>query len=430
MRAGNGGPGDEANLAARMFLWLCAAGCAAFLVWAALFRLDIVSMAQGEVIPSTKLKSVQHLEGGIVREILVREGDAVTPGQSLVILEETSTGASVEELAVRTTSLTAEVARLDAQARMLNAPEFPEGFAKEHPDLAEQAQRLFAASRSLLESELAEQRENVVQREQDIKEIHARNRNNAESLRLVREQIALSDELLRDNLTTRYKHLAFLREQSQLVSKIEQDRAALPRAESALAEAREKLARIERSYREDAAQELRKARQELEEFTQRLLRYKDSLRRTVIRSPVEGVVKTLHIVTIGGVVKPGMTIVDIVPSSDRLVVEAHLPISDIGYVQEGQSAIVRLASQDAARFGKLPGRVVQVSPDTFTTPEGQTFYSVRIETDGDSFRHGEFEYKLIPGMLVLAYIHTGQRTVLEYLTDPFLGSMGQAMQER
>lgn len=416
--------------AARSFLWLCVAGAVVFVLWAAIFRLDIVSMAQGEVIPSTKVKSVQHLEGGIIREILAREGDAVKQGQPLVILEETSTGASVEEIAIRTTSLTAEVARLDAQARMLDAPVFPEGFATAHPQLARQATTLFEASRQRLESELAEQRENIIQREQDVKEIRARLRNNRQSLTLVREQVALSEELLRDNLTTRYKHLAYLREQSELVSRIEQDRAALPRAQSSLAEARERLVRLERAYREEAQEDLRKARQELEEFSQRLKKFRDSLRRTVIRSPVEGVVKTLHVVTRGGVVRPGMTLVDIVPSSDRLVVEAHLPISDIGYVQEGQSAIVRLASADAARFGKLDGRVVHVSPDTFTTPEGQTFYSVRIETEGDGFSHGDFQYRLIPGMLVMAYIHTGQRTVLEYLTDPFLGAMGQAMQER
>lgn len=429
-RRGQENEKEQVARASRAFLWLCVLGVTAFFVWGAFFTLDIVSMAQGEVIPSSKVKSVQHLEGGIVREILVREGDIVSEGQSLIILEEISTGASVEEIEIRTTSLTAEVARLDAQAQMLDEPVFPEGFEAQHPKLAAEARALFAASRSRLESEFAAQRENMIQREQDIAEIRARLRNNRESLKLVREQVALSKELLRDNLTTRYKHLAYLREQSELVGRIEQDKAALPRAESSLVEARERLNKIERSYREEAQDDLRKARQELEEFSQRLLRYTDSLDRTVIRSPVDGVVKKLYIVTIGGVVKPGMVLVDVVPSSDRLVVEAHLPISDIGYVQEGQSAIVRLASQDAARFGKLEGHVVHVSPDTFTTPEGMTFYSVRIETEGVSFRHGDFEYRLIPGMLVMAYIHTGERTVLEYLSDPFLSTMGQAMQER
>jgi adhesin transport system membrane fusion protein len=163
---------------------------------------------------------------------------------------------------------------------------------------------------------------------------------------------------------------------------------------------------------------------------QRMRKYSDTLQRTIIRSPVRGVVKTLYFVTIGGVVKSGDVIVDIVPMEDRLVVEAHLPIQDIGYVQPGQDAVVKLASRDAGRFGKLEGEVIHVSPDTFTTQEGATFYSVRIVTGGDSFKRGNFEYKLIPGMLVTAYIHTGERTVLDYLLDPFMDSLDQAMKER
>lgn len=422
--------GPEATRTARALLWLTVAFMALFLLWAAVGRLDIVSTAAGEVIPSTKVKSVQHLEGGIIRAINVREGDQVAAGQALVELEETFSGSSVEELGVRITALVAEVARLDALARGLDAPEFPAELARDHPDLVARNLELFNTSASRLQSELAGLKENVIQRRQDIIEVEARLRNNQEGLRLVREQIKLSDDLLKEQLTTLYKHLAFKREESQLVSAIEQDRAVLPRVQSALAEAQAKLKNVETGFRETAREELLKRRQDLDEFTQRMRKFEDSLQRTVVRSPVDGVIKKLYFVTVGGVVQAGETLVDVVPSSDRLVVEAHLPISDIGYVQPGQRAMVRLASHDASRFGRLEGTVVHVSPDTFVTPDGGTYYSVRIETQGDSFRHGDFEYRLIPGMLVVAAIHTGRRTVLEYLLDPFLGSLGEALQER
>ncbi|MDY7001037.1 MAG: HlyD family type I secretion periplasmic adaptor subunit [Thermodesulfobacteriota bacterium] len=425
-----GGETKGFSRAARLFLWLCVSLCVLFLIWSAVGKLDIVSTAQGRVIPSTKVKSVQHLEGGIVSEILVKEGDRVSPGQKLVVLEETAQGSSVEELEVRINSLAAEAARLEAEAQGLDEPVFPEDLVLHHPEIVDEATELFNARRTRLENDLAVERENVIQREQDISEIKARLRNAKKSLKLVREQIKISEELLKDNLTTKYKHLSFQREESQLKGKVEQDGAALPRAESSLAESKERLKRVTHSFQEDARKDLKKVNRELEEFTQRLRKFKDTLKRTVIRSPVHGVVKTLHIVTIGGVVKPGMDIVEVVPLSDRLVVEAHLPIQDIGYVQVGQKAKVTLASQDAGRFGKLDGLVVQVSPDTFTTPDGRTFYSVRIETEEDSFVRGNFEYKLIPGMLVTAYIHTGERTVLEYFLSPFLESMDQAMQER
>ncbi|BBD07014.1 HlyD family type I secretion periplasmic adaptor subunit [Desulfovibrio ferrophilus] len=425
------GSGERgATRTARLFLWLTAALMFLFLVWAAVGQLDVVSTASGEVIPSTKVKSVQHLEGGIIREIKVREGDVVNAGQPLMILEETFQGASVEELEVRIVSLTAEVAMHIALAEGKDKLVFPEGFQKQHPDLTAQTMDLFKTKLRRIRGEIAALKENVIQRQEDINEIEARLRNNRNSLKIIREQVSLSAELLKDNLTTEFQHLGYLREQSSYLNKIEQDKAALPRAKSSLAEARQNLDSSETEFRENAKQDLRKARREFEEFTQRMRKFADSLQRTIIRSPVEGVIKKLHYVTIGGVVQAGETIVDIVPSSDRLVVEAHLPIGDIGYVQSGQRAVVKLASSDAARFGKLEGTVVQVSPDTFTTPEGATYYSVRIETKGDSFAHGDFEYNLIPGMLVMVYIHTGNRTVLEYLLDPFIGSVDEALHER
>lgn len=420
----------NATRTARLFVRLTALLLILFVLWASLSELDIVSTASGNVIPSTKVKNIQHLEGGIIQAISVREGDIVKPGQTLMVLEETFQGASVEELEIRITSLKADIARFTAQAEGKKQLEFPQGFAAAHPDLVNETMQMFDASRNSLQKDLNAQRENIIQRRQDITEIQARLRNNRRSLKLLREQIALSDELLKDNLTTEFQHLSYLRDESKLVSKIEQDKAALPRAKSALAEAKNKQEKVIAKFREKAREGLQKARQELNEFSQRMRKFADTLSRTVIRSPVAGVVKKLHYVTIGGVIQPGETIVDIVPSSDKLVIEAHLPISDIGYVQVGQAAVVKLASSDAARFGKLDGKVIHVSPDTFTTPEGATYYSVRIETDGDSFKHGDFEYKLIPGMLVMAYIHTGQRTVLEYLLDPFFGSIGQALQER
>lgn len=415
---------------ARTFVWSCLGLVLALALWASVGELDVVSQALGLVIPSSKVKTVQHLEGGIIRQILVREGDAVASGQPLVVLEQTVSGSSVEELEVRIKTLVADVARLEAEAEGLAEPDFPEDLREHHPELVAQVMDFFRSRRSRLESEMGEQRENVTQRTQDILEIEARLNSARRNLQLVREQIGISDELLKDQLTSRYQHLSFLKEETKLKSQIEEDGAALIRARSSLVEARTKLERLENRFREDAREDLQKARQDLDEFTQRMRKLTDSLQRTTIRSPVPGIIKKLHFVTVGGVVRPGDAIVDVVPSSDRLVVEAHLPISDIGYVQPGQKAVVKLASQEAGRFGKIDGEVVHVSPDAFTTPEGQTFYAVRIVTDQGSFRRGEFEYDLIPGMQVVAYIHTGKRTVLGYLLDPFLDSMDQALQER
>jgi adhesin transport system membrane fusion protein len=413
-----------------MFMLLCLGFCVAFLSWAYFGELDIVSMADGEVVPSTKVKRVDHLEGGIIGEILVREGDVVKPDQPLVILEETLLGSDVREIQVRINSLSADVARLTAAAEGLDRPQYPQWLVENRPELVQQAQELFEASRQVLESELTEQREDIQQRRQEIERIEARLHSNRETLELLQKELAISADLLRDQLTTELKHIQLQREESKLRGAIEEDLAALRKARSALAEGREKLQRITHKYREEARERLKRAQRELEEFKQRLGKYSDSLQRTVIRSPVEGVVKAMDVVNVGEVVQPGETIMLIVPSEDRLVVEAHLPIADIGYVQPGQRAVVKLASRDAGRYGSLEGTVKTISPDTFTAQDGRTYYNVRVETEKNYFEKQDARYRLYPGMLVLAYIHTGKRTVLEYLLTPFLDSLTMALHER
>ena len=183
-------------------------------------------------------------------------------------------------------------------------------------------------------------------------------------------------------------------------------------------------------FAEEARQELEDKRRRLNELNQRLGKFEDSLKRTTLRSPVDGVVKTLHVVTRGGVVRPGGDVVEIVPGEDRLVVEARLPIQDIGYVRPGQVARLKLASPDAVRFGSLDGTVTVVSPDTVITQQGQAFYKVRLETEQTYFERGPVRYQLYPGMQIMASILTGERTVLEYLLTPFLYAMDSALEER
>lgn len=428
--SGQQGAAYEPGRLTHAFLGLCVLSCVLFLGWAMFFRLDIVSEAQGEVVPRTKVKRVQHLEGGIISSINVREGDRVSVGDPLVELDSIASDTSVEELAVRVQGLRADLARLEAESAGSEQPDFPHDLQQENPRLTQQAKELFEARQERVQDDLAEEDERILQREQDVREITARLRNRRESLRLLREQIAISEELLADKLTTKYKHLSFLKEESGLKSNIEEDQAALSRARSGLAAAREKRRQVLSAFREDVQEDLRKVRQQLLEYRQRMRKMRDSQMRTVIRSPEDGVVKSLYVVNEGEVVQPGVTILDIVPADDPLVVEAHLPVRDIGYVAVGQRAVVRLASADARRFGALEGEVVHVSPDALTLESGETFYRVRVATGADSFRRGGEQYRLFPGMRVIVGIHTGSRTVLEYLVDPFLGSLSRGLQER
>ncbi len=420
----------QVGAATHLFLGLCTALVVGFLIWAHFGRIDIVSMANGEVIPSSQVKEVQHLEGGIVREIKVREGDRVTQGQPLVVLEPTVSSADVQELTVRMTSLRADVARLEAEATGAEAPDFPEDIRADHPDLVHEATERFRTRRSRLDNELASQRQEITQRHQEIQEVSARLRNSRNSLNLLREQIAISEELLKDDLTNRMLHIDLLRDAANLQSRIDEDMAALPRAQAAQSAAESKLGAIRDAFDEQARKELDDKRRSLEELTERLRKFEDSFNRTVLRSPVDGVVRSLYVFTVGGVVRPGDTVADVVPGEDRLVIEAKLPVQDVGYVHPGQMATVKLASADANRFGNLTGEVVHVSPDALETADGIPYYRVRIETGQDYFERRSLRYRLVPGVQVFTSIHTGDRSVLEYLADPFMGSMGTALRER
>lgn len=421
---------DPVNRGTHLFVASGATLVVGFLVWAHFGVLDVVSQASGEVVPFSQLKSVQHLEGGIVSAISVREGDIVARDQPLVVLESLARGADVNEMSIRLATLGVNVARLEAEAEDRAAVTYPDDAVRKHADLVAAAETLFKSRRGRLASTLAGLQDVLSQREQAAGEVEARLRNSRNTLKHLEEQVSISTSMLKEGLSNRYTHLALLRELSGLRSRIDEDESGLRRTQAAIKEARAQIETTRQTYRQDVIEQLASTRRDLDELSQRFSKLNDNLDRTVIRSPVAGVIKTLYVATEGGVVKPGGTVVDIVPAGDRLIVEAKLPTFDIGYVSTGQTAKIKLASQDSVRFGTIDGTVINIGPDTSVTDKGSAFYKVRIETASDHFQHNNQRYRLYPGMQVIANIRTGERTVLAYIMEPFLGLAGTALHER
>lgn len=409
---------------------LCAVSVLAFFIWAAVSPLDIVSMAAGHVVPATQVKAVQHLEGGIVSEIFVREGQQVKKGEPILTLEPTTSGADVGELRVRLIGLHADIARLEAVIRNADKPDIPDEVARQAPDIVAQTLDRFMAQVRRHRNEVERQQNEIVQKQQEIEEINSRTASLRKSLVVLNEKIGISDELLKDNLTNRYNHLDLLKERQSIQGQIEGNAIALQRATTALRGAGVALETIRTVYHDENQQALEEARMSFEEMSQRIRKFEDSLKRTIVQSPVDGTVKTLHVVTVGGVLRPGSDVVHIVPAGDHLIIEAKLPPQDIGYVVLDQPATIKLASSDAGRFGGIEGTVIGISPDTIISPDGVSYYLVRIATKATFFQSGNLRYHLYPGMDVVANIRTGVRTVLEYLTDPLRSSTADAMQER
>jgi adhesin transport system membrane fusion protein len=399
-------------------------------VWAAVGQLDVVSIAGGEVVPAGSVKVVQHLEGGIVEQIVVREGAQVVEGEPLVRLDATRIKSEVDELRSRVDTLAIDIARLTAELSEKTEIALDPALAAAEPEFVAQARQLFAARRERLARTREVQQEVMRQRRQEITETKIRLEGSRKALAMVREQVSISEALLKRDITNRMTHLALQREELQLATAIREDEARLPRLASALDEAESEEARLVAGQRAEAGLALADAQRAHRELSQRLRKYEDGMRRTVLRSPVDGVVKTLSVHAPGTVVKAGETLVEIVPAGDSLVVEGRLPTQEVGYVAVGQQVRISLTGAAGADFMPMDGRVVAISPDALLTPEGEPYYRVRIEPGQDAFVSAGGRFALLPGVQVVCGIVTGTRSVLAYLLGPWLQGGRLALRER
>ena len=374
------------------------------MVWMFLFDIDIISNAEGQVIPAGEVKTVQHLEGGIIDQILVKESDRVAKEQPLVILAATASEVDVDETQVQIDAYLIQSIRLEAEINNFDIPIFNEELINKRPDLVNKSMELFISRKNKIEGEVREA-ETLIEQHQTAIDI------------LVR-QTEMSSKLLEENVISEFAHLNLLKE--------------LNAAKGALEEQVEIRENIIKKFIEDARNDRQVAQRKISELSETIKALKDNLERTVINAPVEGVVKNLFFVTIGGVIKPGEPILDIVPTKDNLIVEARLIESDIGFVKPGQSAVVKLSSADAVNFGQIEGVVERISPDTEQDENDNriVFYKILVDLKQNYFESKQKIYYLVPGVKVTASIQIGERTLANYLLSPFIGSLGQSFQER
>ena len=399
-----------------------------FFIWASIGTLDVVTMTQGEVVPASQLQKVQHLEGGIVEAILVQEGQRVAKGETLVELEATASDADLSELRLRIASLKVDLLRLEAERQAKAKLEI--NLEGADPLVVDQAMALFNARRQLLNTQVSDQEQVIAMRKLDMQSLETKGERLAERLVLVQEQIAISESLLKDNLTNRYQHVELLKEANGLQSSIDEAESALAVSKLAISESELKKQALKSIYDEEVNTTLGQTRRQKEELEQRLRKAEDELSRRSIKAPMSGVVKSLYITTKGEILRSGMTVLDVVPEGDHLLIEAKVPIADIGYVKTEQQAQLRLTTSNARKYGNINGSVEKISPDTIVDEKGQPYYKAVIRPEVIIFDGGDEEYPFIPGMMLSVQILTGERTVLEYLISPFMRNFGSALKER
>lgn len=412
----------------QQLLWLMALFFVVALVWAAWAQIDEFTRGTGKVVPSRYVQVVQNLEGGIVAELNVREGQQVRQGQVLLRIDDTLFSSSLRESDVTLGQLEVAAARLRAEAegRVFTGEgldDWPSALVAEQLALFKSRQAEQASRTQVLDEQLAQKR-------QELSELKARHEQLQRSFELVNSELMMTRPLAKEGAISQVELLRLERQVNDLAGDLNQARLSIPRAESSLQEAKEKLASAELEFRSKARQEMSEALAELSRKTEASGALQDRVKRTLVRSPVAGTVKQLMVKTIGGVIQPGMDILEIVPSEDTLQVEAKVRPADIAFLHPGQKAMVKFTAYDFSIHGGLSGEVVNISPDTIMDEEGESFYLVRVETDKTFLGRESQPLPIIPGMTVNVDILTGKKTVLDYILKPILKTRELALRER
>ena len=399
------------------------------LIWAAYAKLDEVTRGEGKVIPSTRIQVIQNLEGGILSEILVKEGDLVEQGQPILRLDDIRFSSSYRETRAKYLTLLARSSRFYAEANN-EAIEIPEIVWKENAQLAENEIALFNSRASALKANIDILNQQELQTKQELAEHKAQQDKLARSYALVKQELDMSAPLEAEGAISEVEILRLKRSVNDLHGELEATRLAVPRLRSAYEEIKSKIADSVIGFRTEARTRLNEIQAELSSIEETLRGQEDRVNRTLITSPVKGTVKQILVTTIGGVVKPGMDLVEIVPFEGNLLVEAHVRPSDIAFLRPDQKAQVKLTAYDYAIYGGLPAKLEHISADTITDENGESFYLIKVRTERNYLGNERNPLKIIPGMTAVVDILTGEKSVLDYLLKPVLRARDKAMRER
>ena len=398
----------------------------AWMNWA---EIDVVIRGNGKVSPASQVQNIQSLEGGIISEILVVEGQAVTAGESLIKISDIAFSSSFEENRLLYLELSARSSRLTAEA-FGRAFKAEAEVSEEAPLLVKSEKSLFDSNQQQLKETLSGLEEKISQQKSALLEAKSKQSQLKKSLNLVKKEIKIKKPLKDRGIISEVEFLQLQQREAEFEGEIEAARLSVPRINSTIEEARFNKQKEKLNFQNNAKKELNEVNAEISRIKETQTALQDRVKRTTLRSPVNGIVQRLYINTIGGVISPGNKIIDIVPQEDSLLVELEIKPADIAYVNVGQFARLKFSAYDFAIHGSLQGIVTFVSADTITNEEGESFFVVRVKPTKPFLgaKSGELPIKI--GMTAEADIITDKKTILSYLTEPVHRGIDKALRER
>ncbi|MCD7982790.1 MAG: HlyD family type I secretion periplasmic adaptor subunit [Desulfovibrio sp.] len=415
------------------------------LTWAAFAKIDEVTHAEGQVVGSQRTQTIQNLEGGILRSVQVHEGQIVEKGDVLAQLDNELAESSYRDAVNKAMENSLAIIRLEAELKD-QRPVFPEdlrgwaakliGHAVDDSTLARARQIIrdqenaWQSRQNQLNAEIEVLKSQYEQRRRDVEEQAARKTQLARSLALSIEQRDTAYALVQRNNFSRMEYLGLQQKVVELQGQIDMLAASIPKAQAAADESRQRIASRRAEQNAAITEEINKRRLELNSLRETLSAGSDRVTRTELRTPVRGTVKQIYINTVGGVVKPGEPIMDIVPLDDTLLVEAKVSPKDVAFLRPGQDVMVKVSAYDFSIYGGLEGKLESISADTIEDKKGNYHYLVKVRTQKTAITYHNEVLPIIPGMIVTADILIGKKTVLDYLLKPILKAKQNALRER
>lgn len=420
----------EPAKAAQYLLYIITGLVVLTLAWASLAKLDRVTRGQGWVVTSNQLQELQYLEGGIVKEILVSAGDEVEAGELLVRLDPTQMNVAYAQGQDEFNTLAARIARLEAEAA-LEPINFPPELTAAAPNVVANERQLYEARQEELAASLSIEQNKLDQRRNGLDDARVALVTATEAHQLAAEELRIMERLVSKGIEPQVELLRARQREATAKGEAQRAEIAISRLEFEIAEAEGEAKRIRKTFTAAAAADLTKAKAEMEELKGELPALQDKVARTDVRAPVAGVVNRVLVSTIGGVVAPGETIVELVPSEDTLLVEAKIKPADIGFLRVGQKAKVSITAYDSSLYGSLDGVIETISPDAIEDEKTEErFYNIKVRTSGESLKSRRGDLQILPGMAAEVAVLNGKRTVLAYILKPVADLNEKALKDQ
>lgn len=400
------------------------------LAWAWWATVAEVTTGTGRVIASRQLQLVQSLEGGIVQQLFVAEGQRVDEGQPLVRIDDTGFASRLGEMAKRRFALSAEIARLETEANGLREITIDPVLRQQAPAAVALELDTFRARQARYDSEQTVLRQQLSQREQELVELEARRVKAESTLKPLQRELSLNRSLAERGAISELEVLRLERQAADLTGDLNVVQAAIPRARTAILESSSRIESARTTFIASVRERLSQVQADAAVMDESIKGASDRVTRTTLKSPVKGVVNKITLTTAGAVVQPGQTLVEIVPIDDTLLIEARVRPQDVAFIRPDQPASVKLTAYDYLIYGVLAGKVERIGADTITDPRGETFYQVIVRTERNWLGHADDRLTVLPGMVASVDIQSGQKTVLDYLLKPLLRVRHEALRER